>query len=401
MRISFFQRWTRIFIALGFFSTLLAFANPKVHEIKSVRVWPAPDKTRVVLDWQASLSYQLAVFHAPERVVIDISNARLPSLIQNIKFESSVLEHIRHTVDKQNKARIVFALKKPATVRSFVLPPNQLYRHRLVVDLYESGAVPSQKVVEKRLPTGRVQTMKRAIVVAIDAGHGGDDPGAIGQKGTHEKHVTLTIARQLAKLIEKEPGLHPFLTRKGDYFVGLKERTLLARKAEADFFVSVHADSYRSPTLKGSSVYVLSDRRASSEAGRWLAERENLSDLLGGIEKINGEGGSNELASFLFDLLQSKTRRNSFTAGKLVLNSLRKVNTLHRSTVQKAGFVVLRAPDIPSILVETAFLSNLTEEQKLAQKNFQQQLSRAIFSGIQNYFVHHPPEGVTYASSSL
>lgn len=347
------------------------------------------------------MSHQLTALHNPEQVAIDISNARVSSAAQKLNFTSNVLARIRHTEEKPNKFRIILELKKRATVRSFVLPPNQLYSHRLVIDLYESTVTLSQKVKVKRLPEKTVKPLAREVVIAIDAGHGGDDPGAIGKRGTYEKHVTLALARQLAKLIEKESGLKPFLTRQGDYFVGLKERTLLARKANADFFVSVHADSYRTSALRGSSVYVLSDRRASSEAARWLAERENLSDLLGGIEYITTEYKHRDVTSFLFDLLQSKTRRNSFTAGKLVLSDLKKVNTLHRPWVQKAGFVVLRAPDIPSILVETAFLSNPTEEQKLVQKNFQQQLSAAIFSGIKRYFAHNPPEGTYYAGLGI
>lgn len=376
------------------------------NEIKNVRIWPAPDKTRIVFDLTQPISHKLILLHQPERVAIDIPKARLvTNLSSSTPANSTLLSKIRYSTSPDN-IRIVLDLNQAATVRSFVLSPNELYNYRLVVDLYESSPKepPKPQAAKAKVltptpsaqPEILAQPKGRDLIIAIDAGHGGDDPGAIGPKGAREKHITMSIAKNLAKLIEKETGMNPLLTRKGDYYLGLRERIDLARKGKSDIFISIHADSYKSRKVGGSSVYVLSDRRASSEAAKWLAERENLSDLVGGVEKVSWNGRDTQLASILFDLIQGKTRKDSFSVGQVILKNLGQVNKLHKSSVQQAGFVVLRAPDMPSILVESAFLSNPREEQRLIQQPFQKQLAQAVLKGVKNYFAEKPPEGTYF-----
>ena len=302
-------------------------------------------------------------------------------------------------------------LTQGAKPKSFSLKPNEKYGHRLVVDLYEQGAAtaktasraPAKQNTVKPLSTaaiGKAATVKstlqvadtpfRELVVAIDAGHGGEDPGAVGRRGTREKTVVLAIARKLAELIKKEPGMRPVMVREGDYYIGLRQRINKARKHNADLFISIHADAFRDRRAHGSSVFVLSNRGASSEMARWLAAKENSADLAGGVSLDDKD---DVLASVLLDLSQSASREASHEVASNMLGELKRVGKTHKSTVQSAGFMVLKSPDIPSILVETAFISNPTEETNLRSSRYQAKLAKAMLNGIRDYFDNNPPPG--------
>jgi N-acetylmuramoyl-L-alanine amidase len=275
------------------------------------------------------------------------------------------------------------------------LEPNQQYGHRLVVDLIEEGA---RKAREEAQPTvTESRNGKRDIVVVVDAGHGGEDPGAIGPRGTREKDVVLSMARTLADLIEKEPGYTARLTRTGDYYIDLRSRTILARKHNADLFVSVHADAFRTPQPRGASVFALSQRGATSETARWLAQSENRSDLIGGAGGVSLDGRDDMLAGVLLDLSMTASINSSLGVGNTILNQLGGVAKLHKKGVEQAAFAVLKSPDIPSILVEAGFISNPTEEKNLGSAGYRRKLSEAVFRGIDDYFSKTPPPGTLLA----
>jgi N-acetylmuramoyl-L-alanine amidase len=279
-----------------------------------------------------------------------------------------------------------------AKYKSFSLKPTDGYGDRLVIDLYDAAETTAPKLV-KTLPD--VDAGPRDIVVAIDAGHGGEDPGARGYSGVYEKQVVLAIAKQLQSLVRQEPGMRPVMTRDGDYFISLRKRTLKARQEKADIFVSIHADSFRDRRASGTSLYVLSKHGATDEAARWLAEKENSSDLIGGVSLDDKD---DLLASVLLDLSQTATIEASYAAGEAVLQRLRPLGMLHKTTVQQAGFVVLKSPDIPSLLVETAYLSNPTDERKLRSPSHQLKMAEAILDGIRDYFSKSPPAGTLFAA---
>jgi N-acetylmuramoyl-L-alanine amidase len=295
---------------------------------------------------------------------------------------------MRAAMHKPDVLRIVLDLKQGVQPRSFTLKPNEQYGHRLVVDLYNKTETASKTVVKKTVADKNTQL--RNLVIAIDAGHGGEDPGAIGRHGTREKDVVFSIARRLADLIEKEPGMRAVLIREGDYYIGLRQRIDRARELNADLFISIHADGFRDQRASGSSVFVLSNRGATSEMARWVAEKENLSDLAGGVSLDDKDG---LLAEVLLDLSQTATIEASLEVADNLLGELKGIGKTHKSTVQQAGFVVLKSPDIPSILVETAFISNPQEEKKLRSQQHQQVLARAMLRGIQDYFGKYPPPG--------
>ncbi|NOR41411.1 MAG: AMIN domain-containing protein [Gammaproteobacteria bacterium] len=358
-------------------------------DIKSVRLWAAPDHTRVVFDTSGTASHKISTLTNPDRLVIDVSNAKgAPGLATKSK-STGLVTGIRTAQKKKGTYRIVLDLKKSTRPRSFKLPPNEKYGHRLVVDLYGTDNTAVKKVAAKKTAVNKPAAL-RDLVIAIDAGHGGDDPGAIGHRKTREKDVVLAIARKLADLVRKEPGMRPVLTREGDYYVGLRQRIDKARKNNADLFISIHADGFRDKKARGSSVYVLSRRGASSEMGRWLAKKENAADLAGGVSLDDKD---HLLTKVLLDLSQSATIEASFELAGNMLGELKRMGKTHKSSVQQAGFVVLKSPDIPSILVETAFISNPKEENKLRDKRHQQALARAMLRGIQDYFGKHPPPG--------
>jgi N-acetylmuramoyl-L-alanine amidase len=289
--------------------------------------------------------------------------------------------------------RLVFDLKEGVKPRSFLLTPAESLGHRLVVDMVpQSAPVRSVKTVAEAIPTS-----DREIVIAIDAGHGGEDPGAHGPTGVWEKNITLAVARQLEKEINAEPGMSAVLTRDGDYFIPLEKRYLKAREAKADLFVSIHADAFHREAAAGASVYVLSTRGASGEAARWLADRENASDLVGGV---SFDGKDDTLAAVLLDLSQSATMKGSKDAANHVLAAMKRVGKAHKPHVEHANFVVLRSPDVPSMLVETAFISNPSEEKKLNDPAYRKRLAKAIRDGVRDYFHTQPPPGTWLASNA-
>jgi N-acetylmuramoyl-L-alanine amidase len=361
--------------------------------VDNLRIWAAPDHTRLVFDTSDPVNHNIFTLKQPDRLVIDIQNAKLTGKIPEAE-NNSLIRRLRSAQRKDGSLRVVLDLSAHTNPKSFVLKPNSQYGHRLVVDLYGDADTPSSSKTQKTVKQ-TVQSGLRDVVIAIDAGHGGEDPGAKGRRGTYEKHVVLSIARKLATMIENERGMKAVMIRDGDYYLGLRKRMDLARSHRADLFVSIHADSFRDPRARGSSVYTLSNRGASSEAARWLAESENSADLIGGVKL---EDKDDVLASVLLDLSQTGTRQASHDVANKVLGQLKTVGRTHKSAVQQAGFAVLKSPDVPSILVETAFISNPEEERKLLNSRHQEKVARAILTGLRGYFRNSPPPGTLMAS---
>jgi N-acetylmuramoyl-L-alanine amidase len=389
-------------------------------DVQQVRLWAAPDHTRVVFDTSGPVSQKVFSLSGPARVVLDVQGGRLANPQQPLQATGGVVKNIRAARNSPDVLRIVLELNQSARPHTFQLAPSGPYGYRLVVDLYDTpdagakpdaaraavgqpsrvaGAAPASKPASTQAPA-HSQPAKHApeplrdLVIAIDAGHGGEDPGAIGRGHTREKDVTLAIARRLAALVEKEPGMRPVLTRKGDYYIGLRQRTRLAREDRADLFISIHADACKDHRASGSSVFVLSRRGASSEMARVLAERENAADLVGGVSLDDKD---DLLREVLLDLSQTATLEASFDVAGNLLDELEDLGKTHKQSVQQAGFVVLKSPDIPSLLVETAFITNPSEERKLRDARHQQRLAEAMLRGIRNYFGRHPPPGTRVA----
>jgi len=369
---------------IGLFILLLASGTAASAPValKDIRVWASPDSTRVVLDLSAPPSYTLFTLSGPERIVIDLERVDANLSALRLPEGAGVVSAVRIGERGNGGLRIVLDVNAAVQPKSFLTPPNETYGHRLVVDL---GVEQAPKPVKVAGGDGQ-----RDIVIAIDAGHGGEDPGAIGKAGTREKTVTLAVARRLAERIDAEPGMRAVLTRTGDYFVPFRERIRRARVQQADLFVSVHADAFINREVRGSSVYVLSTRRASSEAARWLAERENAADLIGGVSL---DDKSDVLASVLLDLSQNASISASRDAAARVLTELDHVGQLKKSEVQHASLIVLTSPDVPSMLVETAFISNPEEERRLRDPAHQARLAAAIHAGVRRYFYDNPPPG--------
>jgi N-acetylmuramoyl-L-alanine amidase len=377
-------------LALGCLALLLtafAFAATQAT-VNAVRLWAGPDGTRLVFDLSGPVEHNVLTLQNPDRIVIDISDARVGSASELPEGQGFV-KQLRVGPQGRSGVRFVIDLSSPASPNSFAVAPSGSYGHRLVVDLspIASNAPP---VVVKSADDAH----GRDVIVAIDAGHGGVDPGSIGKSGTREKNVTLAIARRLKERIDREPGMRAVLTRDSDFFVELRDRIVRARRQQADMFVSVHADSYRDRSVVGSSVYVLSARGASDESARWLADRENAADLVGGVSLDDKDS---VLASVLLDLSQGASMSASFDAAQKVMDELDRIGNVTRRGVKSAGFLVLKSPDIPSILVETAFISNPTEEARLGSGKHQQRLAEAIFQGVRGYFYTNPPPGTLVA----
>ena len=367
---------------------LLWSATLSAVQVKNVRTWPAPDHTRVVFDLDSTVAYTVFLLDDPDRVVIDLKHTRLATDIRRPSRSDRLLRRIRSAPRKNGGLRVVLDLKRTIRPRSFLLDPNKQYGHRLVVDLYPKTTQVSNEGVEKE------DSGLRDIVVTVDAGHGGDDPGAVPRRGVHEKDVVLAISRELGKAIDAREGMRAVLVRNGDYYVGLRRRMELARQAGADLFVSVHADSFRDPNVHGASVYVISRRGASSETARWLATQENAADLAGGVSLDDMDEG---LATVLLDLSQTAALRASREVGRRVLSQLGRIGPLHKRRVERAGFMVLKAPDIPSILVETGFITNPRDERRLKDSDERRAIAGAIAEGIAGYFEVHPPAGTLLA----
>lgn len=375
-----------------------------------VRVWPAPDYTRVTIEYNQPIDFRQMVLKDPDRLVLDLEgvefNSVLASLPGKILDSDPQIKLIRAGRFKPGVARIVIELKGEVKPQLFTLKPVGSYGHRLVIDLYPAEPPdPLLALLEKRgqddpfaqgdpfaaadrKPHAQTPDVARLVTIVIDPGHGGEDPGAIGAGGSREKDVTLAIARRLKAKIDATPNMRALLTRDGDYFIPLQQRVAKARRVQADLFVSVHADAFMKPTARGSSVFVLSENGASSSAARWLADRENAADLIGGV---NLGSKDPHLARTLLDLSQTATINDSLKLGRAVLNELGGINNLHKGHVEQAGFAVLKAPDIPSILVETAFISNPEEEKRLTDEAYQDQMAEALLSGMKRYFAQNPP----------
>jgi N-acetylmuramoyl-L-alanine amidase len=377
-------------LALGCLALLLAaFAHAASQvTVKDVRLWAGPDGTRLVFDLSAPVEHSVLTLQNPDRVVIDISDARV-DIASQLPEGQGFVKQLRVGPQGRRDLRFVIDLSSPASPNSFSVAPSGSYGHRLVVDLNRIASSAPPVVVKSA-----DDAHGRDVIVAIDAGHGGVDPGSIGKAGTREKHVTLAIARRLKERIDREPGMRAVLTRDSDYFVELRDRIVRARRQQADMFVSVHADSYRNRSVVGSSVYVLSARGASDESARWLADRENAADLVGGVSLDDKDS---VLASVLLDLSQGASMSASFAAAQKVMDELDRIGNVTRRGVKSAGFLVLKSPDIPSILVETAFISNPTEEARLGSGKHQQRLAEAIFQGVRGYFYANPPPGTLVA----
>jgi N-acetylmuramoyl-L-alanine amidase len=364
-------------------------------QVEGVRIWPAPDHTRLVLDTAGAVEHNVFSLSDPSRLVIDLKNVSLKTDFSKVDLEGSPIRRIRSARRNGNDLRVVLDLASDIKPRSFALEPNQQYGHRLVVDLIDEKG---SRIERATSPTVTQDSAgKRDIIVVIDAGHGGEDPGAIGPRGTREKDVVLRMAKTLADLVNKQPGFTAKLTRTGDYYIGLRNRTILARKYNADLFVSVHADAFRTPQPSGASVFALSQRGATSETARWLAQSENSSDLIGGAGGLSLEGRDEMLAGVLLDLSMTASINASLGVGSSVLGRLGNVAKLHKPGVEQAAFVVLKSPDIPSILVEAGFISNPKEEKNLASQWYRDKLASAIMDGIHEYFRRTPPPGTLLA----
>lgn len=376
--------------SLFFFSSLVVAGSVTVENI---RVWAAPDSTRVVFDISEPVEHKLSMLTEPYRTVIDLKGASINMEPTQPGSEDKYLQAVRTATRNSSDLRIVLDLKKFAKYKSFQLKPNKHYGHRLVVDLY-SNESRQIKAVDVEEEIAKIN-LPRDVVIAIDAGHGGEDPGARGPSGVYEKKVVLKIAEALVRAINKERGMKAVLIRKGDYYMSLRKRIAKAREHKADLFISIHADAFRDPKVHGSSVYVLSQGGASSEAAKWLAETENASDLIGGVSLADKD---DVLASVLFDLSQTASLEASIDIADRVLIGLKGVGKVHKRTVQSAGFAVLKSPDIPSILIETAFISNPTEEKKLLSTKHRNKMANAIVVGLRGYFRDFAPEGTILAS---
>ncbi|NQD93596.1 AMIN domain-containing protein [Pseudomonas sp. CrR25] len=401
------------FIAVGVVWAALAVEVLAASDVRSVRLWRAPDNTRLVFDLSGPVQHSVFTLSAPERIVIDVSGAKLATQFDQLALSNTPITGVRSAQRTAEDLRVVIDLSAPVTPKSFTLAPNQQYGHRLVVDLFDQAAdaapnVPSSvSSAPVPVPVTPTQTPpkltpvpggKRDIVIAIDAGHGGEDPGALSPvKGQFEKHVTLAIAKELQRQINAEKGFRGELVRTGDYFIPLRKRTEIARKKGADLFVSVHADAAPRAAAFGASVYALSDRGATSETARWLADTENQSDLIGGAGNVSLDDKDRMLAGVLLDLSMTASLSSSLNVGQKVLSNMGQITPLHKRRVEQAGFMVLKSPDIPSILVETGFISNPNEARKLASAGHQQALSRSIVSGVRQFFQQNPPPGTYLA----
>lgn len=365
--------------------------------VEQMRVWRAPDHTRIVFDVSGPLEHRLFTLQNPSRVVVDIDNARLKEPLADVDTGGPLLGTVRVGQPEAGPLRVVLDLKAEARPRSFMLVPAGPYGHRLVIDLYDAKAAEPNSDARPSEPVRTVPSrpVVRDRIVAIDAGHGGEDPGALGRRyRTREKDVTLAIARELAKLVSKTPGMRPVLIRDGDYYVGLRQRFEKARRVRADVFVSIHADAVPGRRAYGSSVYALSEKGASNAMARMLADKENASDLIGGVSLSDKD---DMLAHVLLDLSHNMTMQDSLSLGDNILAELRRVGPVHMRHVAQAGFAVLKSPDIPSVLVETAFISNPSEEKKLRTPAFQRKLASGIFRGIKRHLANSaivPPASV-------
>ncbi|KJH74186.1 MULTISPECIES: N-acetylmuramoyl-L-alanine amidase [Pseudomonas] len=405
------MRFRAMVAAVGFLLLAVTVNAVAESKVNSVRLWRAPDNTRLVFDLSGPVQHSVFTLTAPDRLVIDINGASLGAPL-SVNSANTPITAMRSAQRTPTDLRVVIDLKKAVTPKSFTLAPNAQYGNRLVVDLFDDAAdaapIPAPTNVAKVAPVPvtpidppvklpPAPAGKREIIVVIDAGHGGEDPGASGSRGQREKDVVLAIARELQRQVNGMKGFRAELTRTGDYFIPLRGRTEIARKKGADLFVSIHADAAPSAAAFGASVFALSDRGATSETARWLADSENRSDLIGGAGNVSLDDKDRMLAGVLLDLSMTASLTSSLNVGQKVLSNIGRVTPLHKQRVEQAGFMVLKSPDIPSILVETGFISNANEASKLAAASHQQALARSISSGVRQFFQQNPPPGTYIA----
>lgn len=401
------NKYKALFLQVVIFcSLLLGFTANASNQVQSIRVWPSPDNTRVVFDLVAAPDFKYFTLDNPHRLVIDLNRISAGTALPAVNGEAALIRGMRSS-GSQNSMRIVVDLSKAVKPNVFALAPTAPYGHRLVIDFPDSNptaatasssaaATGSAAVSRPAIPAS--VRAARDIIIAVDAGHGGEDPGSIGPGGTYEKNLTLPIARQLVELINKEPGMKASLVRTGDYFIHVNSRTDIARRMQADLLVSIHADAFTSPNPRGAAVWVLSLRRATSEVGRMLEQTERHGELLGGVaEVIKDSANERYLAQTVLDLSMNHSMVSAHQVANQVLSELGKVTTLHKREPQAASLGVLRAPDIPSILVEVGFISNPQEERLLRSSAHQQKLVRSLFTGLRRHFELSPPADSLFA----
>ncbi|REL29038.1 AMIN domain-containing protein [Thalassotalea euphylliae] len=386
--------WHRTSLAYVILLTLCLVSSEAVasNKIKGVRVWPAPENTRIVFDLSSKPDYSYFSLSSPNRLVIDFKQSSNAVALSKLAKNDKRILKVRTSKAKQKGAtRIVLELAQSYQTTIFPLAPAGQYGNRLVVDLYDKKSLDKQTV--------RVESKKkRDIVVAIVAGHGGEDPGSIGPRGTYEKHVTLSISKKLAKLINNKPGLSAKLIRTGDYYINHNRKTQLARKYKADLLISIHADAFTSPQPSGASVLVQDPRRANSEFAKWIANRQKESELLGGAGDTIRKTKDKNLALTLADMKKEHTMASSYDFAEHAVKQLKKVTKLHKKRPEGLSLAVLKSSDIPSVLIETGFISNPTEERNLNSSRHQQKLAKSIFTAVHDYFMDSPPAGTLYAS---
>ncbi len=414
-------RWRRYLTGVLLLPLWLA-GMAQAAQVDNIRLWAAPDHARLVFDLSGHTEASVFTLDGPRRLVIDLEHSGLNTDLASLNLDGSAITAVRSGKLDGNGLRVVLELSREVEPRHFTLPPNDQYGHRLVVDMEypgesavqnpidpieamireqelaaerrraETSAGPRQEAAIAATQQPAAPHPRRDIIIAIDPGHGGEDPGAIGPGGTREKDVVMEISRRLQRLVDNAEGFRAVMIRDGDYYVGLRQRTRIAREQKADFFVSIHADAFNSPRPSGSSVYALSQSGATSETAQWLAASENRADLIGGVDGNLSLNDKDEvLRGVLLDLTMTATLNDSLSIGGQVLDQLGRVNRLHRSRVEQAGFMVLKSPDIPSLLIETGFISNPDEERRLRDSGHQQRLAESIFAGISEHFRRNPP----------
>lgn len=366
------------------------------NDIDGLRIWPSPASTRVVLDLDAAPEFTYFTLSNPHRLVIDLSNTRRDTDLSVAQDMGELVKRVRYSTPKTNKdARIVVELNRKADPTLFAMTPTAPYGHRLVIDLLDSNPPAPAPIVIDQSSNNR----DRDIIIAIDAGHGGEDPGSIGPSGSYEKHITLSIAKKLEAMINNERGMRAIMTRTGDYYISPNRRPEIAREKKADLFISVHADAFTQPEPRGGSVWVLSMRRADTELGRWMEKTERHSELLGGAaEVISDKSSELYLAETILGLSMDHSMATSFDLSNEVISELKQITRMHKRTPQAASLAVLTSPDIPSILVEVGFISNPEEEKNLNWSKHRERLAQSIFTATKRYFKQVPPDGTLWAS---
>jgi len=384
-----------LWLLLATASLTVSYVSASTNSIDGIRVWPAPENTRIVFDLKTKPDYKYFTLSKPNRLVIDFKNTKNSTALKSLADNDPRIKLFRTSTSKsKSSTRLVLELAKLYPLTVFPLAPAGQYGDRLVVDLYDKSI--KAPVVTKKTPNG-----KRDIIIAIVAGHGGEDPGSIGAKGSYEKRVTLSIAKKLAKLVDQRSGFKAVMIRTGDYYVTHSRKTQLARKNKADLLISIHADAFISPKPRGASVLVQSSRRANSEFTRWIANRQDESELLGGAGETIKKTKDKNLAFTLADMKKEYTMASSYEFALHVIKEIKQVTKLHKKEPEGLSLAVLKSSDIPSVLIETGFISNPSEEKNLNSRTHQQKLAKAIFKAVDSYFIENTPKGTLLAATTM